>query len=101
MIKNIRRSKKSRVAHIVDDGFEKVVPGLSVSPSQMALMAEKGIPITAQLSDAFVDGVSNPPFDIPIEDRRGIDVNAVWNAQKDARKRIIAAHKADKQAYDS
>lgn len=100
MLSNIRRSRSARSAHIVDNGFEKVVPGLSVSPSQMAKMAERGIPISAQSSDAFFDGVSNPSFDIPIEDRRGIDVNAVWNAQQDARKRIINAHKLDKQAYD-
>ncbi|MDE6089294.1 MAG: hypothetical protein K2G41_01200 [Duncaniella sp.] len=100
MIKNIRRSKSARIAHIIDNGVDKVVPGLSVSPTQMALMAAKGIPISAQMSESFVDGVSNPSFDIPIEDQRGIDVNAVWNAQKDARKRLIAAHKADKEAYD-
>lgn len=92
---------RARVAHVVDNGFEKVVPGLSVSPSQMAQMSEKGIPITAQMADTFFDGVSNPSFDMPIEDLRGVDVNAVWNAQKDARKRIIDAHKADKAAYDN
>ncbi|MCM1356619.1 MAG: hypothetical protein NC212_09485 [Staphylococcus sp.] len=100
MFSRIRQSKHARSAHIVDDAFEKVTPGLSVSPSQMARMAEKGIPITAQMSETFFDGTTNPSFDIPIEDRRGIDVNAVWEAQKTARKRIVAAHKLDKQAYD-
>lgn len=101
MISRIKQCRSARTAHIIDNGFEKVTPGLSVSPTQMAIMAERGIPITAQMADTFFDGVSNPSFDMPIEDLRGIDVNAVWNAQKDARKRLIAAHKADKQAYDN
>ena len=100
MFSRIRQSKQARTCHVLDNGFTKVVPGLAVTPSQMARMTAQGIPISSQLAENFVDGTSNPSFDIPIEQRRGIDVVQVWEAQKDARLKIINAHKADKQMYD-
>lgn len=95
-----RLNKPIRTAHIVDDSFEPVVPNLAVTPAQMSQMAARGIPIAAQSLDSFVDGVSNPSYDLPIESQRGIDVVQVWDAQKSARKKIISAHQTDKVLYD-
>lgn len=99
MFSRIKQSMCARTCHILDNGHTKVVPGLAFTPAQMAKMAEKGIPISTQSADQFVDGSLNPSFDIPIEDRRGVDVNDVWNASKDAKAKIINAHRKDKELY--
>lgn len=93
------QNRTSRTAHIIDNGFEKTVPGLSLSPSQVSKMAEKGISVSTQIANSFVDGSPNPTFDVPIEELRGVDVNDVWNASQDAKKRIISAHLKDKEIY--
>lgn len=100
MFSRIKQSMRARTCHVIDNGYVKTTPGLAFTPAQMAKMAEKGIPISTQSADQFVDGTLNPSFDIPIEERRGIDVNDVWNASKDAKAKIIDAHKKDKLLYD-
>lgn len=99
MFSRIKESQCARTAHIIDNGFEKTVSGLALTPSQISKMSEKGLAVSAQISQTFVDGVSNPSFDIPVEERRGVDPVDVWDASQTSRKRIIDAHKKDKQLY--
>lgn len=62
---------------------------LAITPSRMAEMVDSGIPVsTSNLNGTFFDGVNNPSWDMPIDLKRGVDVAAVWNAQKSARKNI-------------
>lgn len=36
------------------------------------------------------DGVNNPSWDLPIDQKRGVDVAEVWQAQRTARKVITS-----------
>lgn len=78
-----------------DENDKPVVNGLALTPAQMAELAERGIPIsTANAQLAYEDGDRSSSMDVQIEDRRGVDMADVWNAQQDARNRV-------KQAYQS
>lgn len=66
-----------------------VKAGLSVTPSQMMDLTQRGLSVSNSNNLLFVDGVLEPSFDIPINERRGVDVNDVWNAQVDSRRKLI------------
>lgn len=78
---------------------EKVQSGLSVTPSEMMKLAERGIPVSSQSLSSFYDGESNPSWDLPLEQRRGIDMAALWQEGKDIRQKLKNAHAADIQKY--
>lgn len=88
-------AKKSNPIVFAKVGTPVVVdPTLAMTPAQMDAMAKKGIPIsTANLANQYFDG--NPPdkcsFDIPVGDRRGVDIIDAWQAQKDARQNLSKA----------
>ncbi|UPW41281.1 hypothetical protein [Sigmofec virus UA08Rod_4411] len=68
-----------------------VIPNLSVTPSQMAEMVSHGIPVSSQILGApMFDGVSNPSWDLPIDQRRGVDIASVWQAQRESRSNITS-----------
>lgn len=67
---------------------------LSYTPAQMYEAAKAGIPISTQNisqlpSNDFTDEES---WIVPIEYRRGQDIADIWNAQRDARAKIVAAY---------
>lgn len=67
---------------------------LSYTPTQMYEAAKAGVPISSQNisqlpSNDFTDEES---WIVPIEYRRGQDIADVWNAQRDARAKIVAAY---------
>ena len=70
-------------------------PGeLAYTPAQMYEAAKAGVPISAQNisqlpSDDFMDEES---WIVPVEYRRGQDIADIWNAQRDARAKIVAAY---------
>lgn len=68
----------------------KVIGGQALTPAQMDYMRKKGQSITSINVDEslFNDGTTNPKFDIPITEQRGVDVVEVWNAQKDAKANV-------------
>lgn len=62
---------------------------LAITPSKMAQLVDQGIPVSSSLlSGVFNDGVENPSWDLPIDQKRGVDVAEVWQAQRTARKNI-------------
>lgn len=66
-------------------------PNLAITPSQMAKLVDDGIPVSSSmLSGMFNDGVQNPSWDLPIDQKRGVDVAQIWNATKDARNNITS-----------
>lgn len=68
-----------------------VQPNLAITPSRMAELVDEGIPVSSSfMSGFFTDGVENPSWDLPIDQRRGVDVAEVWNAQRDARNNITS-----------
>lgn len=68
----------------------KVIGGQALTPAQMDHMRKRGQSITSFQVDEtlFNDGTTNPKFEIPITDQRGVDVVDVWNAQKDAKANV-------------
>lgn len=67
---------------------------LSYTPTQMYEAAKAGVPISTQNisqlpSNDFTDEES---WIVPIEYRRGQDIADIWNAQRDARAKIVAAY---------
>ena len=66
--------------------------GLSVTPAQVLKMAEQGIPISAQMNTALSDGHTGSDFNIPLEERRGIDMADIWQQEMTSRKKLKNAH---------
>lgn len=79
------------------DGEPIVQNDLAVTPSQMVQMMSDGIPITTQNlhPELFFDGDTNPSFEIPIDQQRGIDVADCWEASQDIRARAKKGLKND------
>ena len=71
----------------------KVVGGLAVTPSQMLDLTQRGIAISSSNNMQYNEGSEDPSFDLPIDARRGVDVNDVWDAQANARRKLINANK--------
>lgn len=82
-----------------DEPFERTVNNLAVTPSDMHRMVERGIPVSPTNDAMFFDGTPNVTFELPLEDARGVDVNDIWNAQQDARRKIKNANSVDVQNY--
>lgn len=76
-----------------------VQQNLAVTPAQMMSLTEKGIAISTQTLQ-YDEGSLNPSNIVPIDARRGVDVNDVWQASETARKKLVNAHKSDIAAYD-
>lgn len=72
----------------------KVKSGLAVTPSQVLKMAEQGLPVSAQLQYNQLEGHSGSDWNIPIEERRGIDVGQVWQESMSAKKRLVKGARA-------
>lgn len=69
------------------NGEPIVYPNLAVTPSQMAQLTEKGIPINSnQIGLMFDDGSKSPS--LGFEERRGVDMADIWNAQKTSRSKL-------------
>lgn len=67
---------------------------LAYTPAQMYEAAKAGVPISSQNisqlpTDDFTDEES---WIVPVEYRRGQDIADIWNAQRDARAKIVAAY---------
>ena len=67
---------------------------LAYTPAQMYEAAKAGVPISSQNisqlpSNDFTDEES---WIVPVEYRRGQDIADIWNAQRDARAKIVAAY---------
>lgn len=78
-----------RSCHIPSKVPIVVQPDLAITPSRMASLVDEGIPVSSSLfSGFFNDGVDNPSWDLPIDQRRGVDVAEVWNAERSARLNI-------------
>lgn len=77
-----------------------VQQGCSISPSEISTMHKRGLAISAQLNDElFYDGDDSRIIDVPIERLRGVDVNDIWNASQDAKKKLLNAHQNDVKLY--
>ena len=64
-----------------------VQSGLSVTPEKMAELTKLGVPISSQNAALGFDELANVSDLVPMEYVRGISLNDLWNANKDAKKK--------------
>lgn len=77
-----------------------VKDGLAYTPADMSSMQNHGYSISAQtFNSQFFEGFDTPPDEVPIEQRRGIDVVQAWEASKDAVSNVRRAQKHDIDTY--
>lgn len=70
----------------------KVQPGLSLSPSQIERLTAQGHAAALGSLDGYEYYDSLPPgADVPIEDKRGVDINVIWRHSKAAQQKINEA----------
>lgn len=69
--------------------------GLAYTPSDMARLAAKGMPInTLNMQTAYVDGELDPSFDLSSDRLRHVDVADLWEQHQDIVRRAREARKA-------
>lgn len=74
--------------------FVHVSPHLSLTPSEMLRAANEGVPIASQMNDNnFYDGDSSLEVSLLPEHVRGIDMNDMWNAEQNAKKKLSKLRK--------
>lgn len=74
--------------------------GLATTPAQMAVLAQKGLPISSDVAGSmFYDGTPNPSWDVPAENRRGVDAGTLWEMSKDIKTRMRNGMKKDVEMY--
>lgn len=77
-----------------------VKEGLSMSPSDVASMTERGFAVSSQIDESlFYDGDSTDVISVPLERLRGIDIAQAWEASQDAKKKFAKAQIVDKANY--
>lgn len=69
--------------------------GLAYSPSDMARLIERGMPVNSlNTSQVYFDGEENPSFDIGAERQRYVDVADLWEKHMVLRDKARAAARA-------
>lgn len=63
---------------------------LAITPAQMDIAREQGVPITPNNvnPDLIQDGTTNPQFEIELERQRGVDIAELWQDAETSRKRL-------------
>lgn len=75
-------------------GETPVQNGLAVTPAQVLSMAEQGLPISAQMQSAMIDGHTHSDWSVPLEEQRGVDIAQMWQASRSIRDKFVRAHGA-------
>lgn len=93
---NLRLSKVKVYNTKLLPGEEPVQKDLSYTPSQMLDLTQSGLPVTSSnvSLSSVIDGVPNPGFDIPLDERRGVDIGTLWEQQQSIKKKFRKAHNA-------
>lgn len=96
-----RKIKLKPFVNVFHDDDIPVVPDLAITPSQMLSMAEKGLPISNQsLASEYFDGDVNIGWEVPLDRQRNVDVNEMWNKERDVRKAMKEMTKDAKKYHD-
>lgn len=73
----------------VGPGESKVQSNLALTPAQMEQMTFQGRAIASQSLELFAQYPRLPLQDgLPLEFRRGVDINTAWEAQQVAREKV-------------
>ncbi|WGL30879.1 hypothetical protein [Dipodfec virus UOA04_Rod_466] len=83
-----------RLAICVTPTFDPVLPGLSMSPTEMAIATANGLPVTTALNqtDPILDPDDNN-LEVPMMFRRGVSRAEAWDAAETSRKKMRKAFK--------
>lgn len=75
---------------------------LAYTPAQMYEAAKAGIPISSQNISQLpsADFMDENSWVVPVEYRRHTDIADVWNAQRDARSKIVAAYREHRESSE-
>lgn len=95
MIDRLLKSKYSvRPLPHDEETFVHVQSKLALTPAEMRQSMERGEPISSKFDDsAFYDGDNKTTVHLDPLDRRGLDINDVWEYQQNSRSRIKKAMK--------
>lgn len=85
------RLKSSDFATCLTPTFDPVVPGLAVTPAQMAIATANGLPISSSIlgSDIIYEDITSsvdPTY------KRGMTREGLWNLSEDSKKKISRAN---------
>lgn len=94
-------SQSKKLKNLYTSGRTYVQRGLSLTPSEMMISAEHGVPISSNLADPslFHDGDTTNSMHIDPLLMRGVDVVDAWNIQKRSKKNLLAAQQRDVETY--
>lgn len=97
------RTISSRVCNCERKEHEVVVrDGLAYSPSDMARLQSRGMPVNGlNTSNAFFDGEENPSFDVGSERQRFVDVADLWEEHMNIRDKARKAARASRLSKKS
>lgn len=75
---------------------------LAYTPAQMYEAAKAGIPISSQNISQLpsTDFMDEDSWVVPVEYRRNTDIADIWNAQRDARSKIVAAYRKSRESSE-
>lgn len=80
--------KSVKFAKCVRKEYEPEVNGhLAYSLSEINHMVQQGKPISlSNAENMYYDGSEQCTFDLPLDQRRGVDINDMWQHSKDVKK---------------
>ena len=89
IVKYLSQKRRSRKIKGLPDEID-VVSGLVKTPKQVYLLSQSGIPVDINTSsegynDGAVESIHN---EIQITDERSKDINHIWEAQQQSKKKI-------------
>ncbi len=73
---------------------DPVAQNLSIPPQQMLEMTRQGVAISPQNvnPNSFFDGTEQLSFDVPLDQKRGVDIADMWEYRQTMRKKFSDAH---------
>lgn len=78
------------------DERKRTLPGLAMTPQQIAEMQARGIPISSRGMQEYYDEIQSATnWNIEPMFKRGSDINQLWEMEKDAQERVLSARKKD------
>ena len=81
-----------------DTDFRKTIPNQAMTPQEIQKLADRGIPVSGQNLNAVYDSATagwklDPIFE------RGADICQLWETEKAAQRRVLAAKKRDAMRF--
>ena len=94
----ILNEKYHRIANcnVLEVTENAVQPNLAITPHDVKALTERGIAVSTQILGAVQDN-DTPADYLPLEDRRGVDINTVWETSQNARYSVLSNYKYSKR----